>query len=143
MKIKKFEDLSVSQLYQILKLRVDVFVVEQNCPYQELDNRDQEALHFFEEEDGLIKSYLRVCLAASKSEIGRIVVHPDFRGFDLGRRLLDAAIRYLETKTEIIVLHAQSRLASYYQSFGFETCSDPYDWDGIEHLDMELVNKTS
>jgi len=139
--IKKFSEIKTETLYQILKLRVDVFVVEQNCPYPEIDDLDQEALHFFVEEEELIKAYLRIYFRGPvKSVIGRVVTHADFRKAGIGRLLMSKSIKYLEkeTKVQFVYLQAQHYLQDFYESFGFKAISDDYLEDGIQHVDMEM-----
>ncbi|SMD34780.1 ElaA protein [Reichenbachiella faecimaris] len=137
--IKKFHQLSPDQLYQILKLRVDVFVVEQNCPYPELDNSDQSAEHFFVEKDGVPKAYLRLNVSnENKAKISRVVTASDFRGKSASRKLIEKALEISKNQEEIksVVLQAQDYLTDFYASFGFEKTSDVYLEDGIPHVDM-------
>lgn len=141
MKIIKanFDELDNVTLYEILKLRVDIFVVEQNCPYPELDDKDQQAIHYYLKENNQVVSYLRVMKpSTSKGVIGRIVTRIDYRGNGLGTDLIQEAIKDLKGKTETVFLQGQSHLQKYYESFGFEKISDPYMYDGIPHIDMEL-----
>lgn len=142
--IKKFHQLSLDQLYQLLKLRTDVFVVEQNCAYPELDNLDQDSEHLFVESDGKVKAYLRLSiLNASKAKISRVVTAHDFRGKGASRKLVGAALEQIGNHKgiEMAVLQAQDHLTDFYASFGFEKTSDVYLEDNIPHVDMKLITK--
>ena len=140
--IKKFDELTLNELYDILKLRVDIFVVEQNCPYGELDNKDKESIHVFYRENGEITAYLRIIpkfLSYESVSMGRICVKQEFRSRKLGREIVKDAINYIEKdlKEYIITIGAQEYLKDFYVSFDFKPVSDIYDEDGIKHLDMQ------
>ncbi|PXW89190.1 ElaA protein [Streptohalobacillus salinus] len=139
-KLKRFEQLTLDELYAILKSRVEVFVVEQTCPYPEVDGLDPDCLHLFQEQDGEILSYCRLIpknLRYQYPSIGRILVHPNHRKSNYGRKLVQEAIRVLETETkDPIIIHAQVYLLSFYQSLGFEAITEAYLEDGILHRDM-------
>ena len=140
--IKKFDELTLNELYDILKLRVDIFVVEQNCPYGELDNKDKESIHIFYRENGEITAYLRIIpkfLSYESVSMGRICVKQEFRSRKLGREIVKNAINYIEKdmKEYIITIGAQEYLKDFYASFDFKPVSDIYDEDGIKHLDMQ------
>ena len=140
--IKKFDELTLNELYDILKLRVDIFVVEQNCPYGELDNKDKESTHIFYRENGEITAYLRIIpkfLSYESVSMGRICVKQEFRSRKLGREIVKDAINYIEKdlKEYIITIGAQEYLKDFYASFDFKPVSDIYDEDGIKHLDMQ------
>ena len=140
--IKKFDELTLNELYDILKLRVDIFVVEQNCPYGELDNKDKESIHIFYRENGEITAYLRIIpkfLSYESVSMGRICVKQEFRSRKLGREIVKDAINYIEKdlKEYIITIGAQEYLKDFYVSFDFKPVSDVYDEDGIKHLDMQ------
>ncbi|KMK74728.1 GNAT family N-acetyltransferase [Alkalihalobacillus pseudalcaliphilus] len=147
--LKSFHELSTDELYEIIRLRVNVFVVEQNCPYEEVDGADKVAKHIFiKEQDGSIKAYSRLFEAGAygkEASIGRVIVAKPYRRDGFGRELLNHAIAYLEKDClqESIVIQAQTYLLSFYQSFGFEPFSDPYLHDGILHTDMRKMNKLS
>ena len=139
--IKKFLEIKAETFYQILKLRVDVFVVEQNCPYPEIDNLDQSAVHLFIEQDDFIKGYLRLYFRGPvKAVIGRVVTHPDYRKDGIGRLLVQKVIEHLtkETKIQFVFLQSQEYLQPFYESFGFKAISDNYLEDDILHVDMEI-----
>jgi ElaA protein len=140
--IKTFQELSIDELYELMQLRVDVFVVEQNCPYPELDGLDQEAIHVlgYGQEGNLI-AYSRILAAGVKfKEVspGRIIVHPEYRGGEVGRLLIEKTLEVIsQTYGNVPVkIAAQQPLSTYYGNFGFEICSSPYLEDGIPHVDM-------
>jgi len=142
--IKKYRELSLDELYQILKLRVDVFVVEQNCAYPELDNRDQDADHLIAYNKESVSGYLRIYYPEdSKAAIGRVAISQDYRGQGLARKLMEVALDSLEIndKWKTICLQAQDHLLGFYESFGFKKKSDVYLEDGIPHINMELSKK--
>ena len=139
-KIQSFADLSVYQLQQIYQLRVAVFVVEQNCAYQEVDEIDVNAQHVWLEENGQILAYLRLYQLADSLHLGRVLVAPTYRKQGLAKELLGRTLTFIQqqqapTKVQIA---AQSYLLLFYQSFGFQEVSIPYLEDGIEHVDMCL-----
>ncbi|MCY7470232.1 MULTISPECIES: GNAT family N-acetyltransferase [Bacillus] len=135
-----FEQLSKEDLYLILMERVNVFVVEQTCPYPEIDHRDQEALHLIAKENGTIVAYCRIFqngIMYKEASIGRVLVTQAGRKKGYGKLLL---IKTLEKLSELgetsVKIQAQAYLKSFYESFGFKAVSDVYDEDGIPHLDM-------
>lgn len=139
--VKKFNELSLEQLYKILKLRFDVFVAEQNSIYDEYDSEDYEAVHFFIEKEDKVIAYVRVY---KKSEgvvsLGRVAVHKDYRKKGLGRKIVQEAIDYVKSDTKVnkIKIGAQEYLKDFYLSYGFKQTSEAYDDDGVLHVDMEL-----
>ena len=144
----EFAELSAEQLYQVLKLRQDVFVLEQACLYPDLDNHDQQALHLCAWRDGELLGYLRALppggdalpggSAAAESTLGRVVVSPAARGLSLGRELMRRGISLnLETWPGAgICIGAQAHLQKFYTELGFEPLGDVYDDDGIPHIKM-------
>ncbi|MCF6352127.1 MAG: GNAT family N-acetyltransferase [Cyclobacteriaceae bacterium] len=136
---KTFSELTLAELYSILKLRVDVFVVEQNCPYPELDSEDEEALHLFIEEEDEIASYLRLITNQPKTRIGRVVTLKKHRGKRLSSKLMAEAMRYIAVHfpNKPIILSAQEHLQRFYAQFGFEPVSAMYLEDDIPHVDMQ------
>ncbi|MFC4652475.1 GNAT family N-acetyltransferase [Lactococcus nasutitermitis] len=143
--LKAFDTLSVQELYAILKVRVDVFVVEQNCPYPELDDKDKLAQHLFlTNEKGEVIAYCRLLpqnVSFKEVSIGRVLVNPNFRKQDFGRELLQKALDVLnEQKERAIKIEAQYYLRNFYASFGFEECSEPFLEDGIKHVEMLRKN---
>ncbi|WP_088006137.1 GNAT family N-acetyltransferase [Indiicoccus explosivorum] len=141
----RFSELSAPLLYEILKLRVDVFVVEQNCPYPEIDGLDPDCVHITAIEDGKVRAYARLVPGGMKNNlpaIGRVIVTPGTRGTGLGRELVRRCVDFIleEWKEDRIFLQGQAHLKSFYESFGFRQVSEVYDEDGIPHIDMELVS---
>ncbi len=139
--IKTFDELTVDELYEILKLRVDVFVVEQKCPYAELDGRDRQALHVFLRDGGGIQAYLRVMdagVCGPHVALGRVVARQRRRG--LGTRILQEGIRAARAHFGggPIQLEAQVYARAFYERQGFRAVSDPFDEDGIPHIRMLL-----
>ena len=132
---------AAAELYRLLKLRVDVFVVEQNCPYPELDDLDQGALHLWLEDETGILAYLRVLDRGAESEyvsIGRVVARERRRG--LGTRILRAGLREARERfgAEAVYLEAQTYAVGLYEKQGFRIISDEFLLDGIPHVKMLL-----
>ena len=137
-----FDELSNRQLYAMLRLRSEVFVLEQDCVYQDLDDFDQDAVHVLGLDDaGAVACCARLLapgLKYSGASIGRVVTSPTLRGTGQGRALLAKAVQVCEERypnTEI-TLSAQQHLERFYAGFGFTTRSEPYLEDGIPHLKM-------
>lgn len=133
-------DLDPRTLYEILALRVQVFVVEQTCPYPELDGRDLEdrARHFWLGGDGdpepVLGTVRLLKEPSGEYRIGRLCTAGAVRGRGLGRQLMEAVLA--ETGARPSVLDAQDHLAPFYAAFGYRTTGDPYDWDGVAHVPM-------
>ncbi|HFU4000018.1 TPA: GNAT family N-acetyltransferase [Streptococcus suis] len=139
--IKAFDQLSLQELYSILTLRTDVFVVEQACPYPEVDGKDPNCLHLLGTDEGELVAYLRILpagLSYDEVSIGRVVIKSSYRGKGLGRPMMEQAILYItnEWKESQIKIGAQAHLAKFYGSLGFEPVSEVYLEDNIPHLDM-------
>lgn len=141
---RPFEELDAAALHSALELRAAVFVVEQECAYQDPDGADRNAIHHLGWAGERLIAYQR-CLppdgdAGSASAIGRIVVHADFRGGSLGRELVQRAIdfNFSSWPGHAIVISAQSHLERFYESMGFVICSERYLEDGIPHTEMRL-----
>lgn len=140
--IKRFDQLSTHELYQILKLRVDVFVVEQKCPYEEIDNLDYHAIHvYFKEADEII-AYLRILDKGVESEdvaIGRVISAK--RRCGIGSKLLSEGIKVAKEnfKAEKIYIEAQSYARKFYENLGFKQISEEFLLDDIPHIKMELI----
>lgn len=137
----RLENLSTDQLYAVFAAREAVFVVEQQCAYQELDGLDARAHHLIAWSDDEVAAYLRVTAPGAKfaePSIGRVLTTQRFRGAGLGRQLMHKAIEYFETyyPGQAIRISAQTHLIAFYASFRFATCSDPYLEDGISHVEM-------
>tara|TARA_R110002050_G_scaffold95095_2_gene197910 strand:+ start:4113 stop:4550 length:438 start_codon:yes stop_codon:yes gene_type:complete len=140
---KKWQELERDELFDIYKLRVDVFVVEQDCAYPEIDNNDKLVGHLFAYADGQLAAYSRLCpphTVYSDVSIGRVICHSNFRGQGLGRELVKRAIEQLQKDFpgQKIKAQAQEYLENFYKSFGFKTISESYLEDGIPHVDMVL-----
>jgi len=139
--VRTMESLSAHDLYALLKMRVDVFVVEQQCAYPELDGKDLDAVHVRLMEGDMPVAAARILppgKAPATVKIGRVVVSPDHRGKRLGEALMREAIAVCEMQfPEIqIGLSAQHHLQHFYESFGFQPVSAVYLEDGIAHVDM-------
>ncbi|MGD6832871.1 GNAT family N-acetyltransferase [Sutcliffiella halmapala] len=146
--IKRFDDLSNMELYNILKERTSVFVVEQNCPYPEVDGKDPQSSHLFKEEYGEIIAYLRVLppgVSYKEASIGRVLVKKEFRGQGLAVELLRRGLDFIhdELKEDIVKIQAQDYLRKFYGSFGFKAITETYLEDDIPHVDMLLQNSSS
>lgn len=141
--VKSFEQLSPQELYSLMKLRVDIFVVEQECAYEELDNFDQVATHILGYSQNELVAYARVLppdTVYTQCSIGRVAVKKEARNTGFGRMLFQSALEEAQRlhKGEEIKIQAQIYLEEFYSSFGFQTISEPYtDW-GIWHVDMIL-----
>jgi ElaA protein len=141
-KIKNFGELSTDELYRIIKIRVDVFVVEQNCPYSDLDNNDQKAIHLWaENKDSEVLAYCRIFdkgIKYSEASIGRVISAQKARRIGLGKQLMKYAVEIIENrcKTSEIRISAQDYLLKFYSEFGFRDTGKKYLEDGIPHTEM-------
>jgi len=140
---KKWQELGRDELFDIYKLRVDVFVVEQGCAYPEVDDNDKLVGHLFAYADEQLVAYSRLCppnTVYPEASVGRVICHEDFRGEGLGKDLVKRAVEQLkkEFPGQKIKAQAQQYLEDFYKSFGFKTISKPYLEDGIAHVDMVL-----
>ncbi|WP_344411830.1 GNAT family N-acetyltransferase [Pseudonocardia ailaonensis] len=133
-------DLDAPTLYELLRLRVDVFVVEQACPYGELDGRDLEdrARHYWltaHGDEGAVLGTVRLLKEPDGGyRVGRLCTVKTVRGRGLGRQLMEAALAEVGDGT--CVLDAQEHLGDFYRGYGFEATGPAYDWDGVAHLPM-------
>jgi ElaA protein len=140
-KIQSFSSLSSEELYAILRLRMEVFVVEQNCPFQDCDNKDQDALHLAAWHGEQPLAYTRLLppgLYYAEPSIGRVVTSPAYRGLQLGRELMQRSIAACHEHfgQQSIRIGAQLYLRKFYESLGFEQAGPVYLEDGIEHIEM-------
>jgi ElaA protein len=138
--VAAFGELSAATLYDLLSLRMRVFIVEQRCPYQDLDGRDTEpgTRHVWRTEDGSPAAYLRILAEPDGTDrIGRVCVAPDARGTGLARRLMLDALEL--TGPHPVVLDAQSYLAGFYERLGFTASGPEFVEDGIRHTPMRLT----
>jgi ElaA protein len=135
---QSFDQLTPNGLYELLRFRQEIFVVEQRCPYPELDGLDQMAWHLLLRVDGGLAGCARVI--PSPVRIGRVAVAAELRRHGLGRKLMEEALLFCRAQYPglPVVLTAQAYLVSFYRSFGFETTGEPFDDFGLTHVDMEL-----
>ena len=135
---KTFEQLTTAELFDIYQARTAVFVVEQNCPYQEVDDKDLQAVHFFAKNAKNLTAYCRLIPAEDGVHIGRVLVVKEQRGEGLARELVQKAMDYCREHFPSQPIHAQAQsyLQEFYEGFGFQAVSEVYLEDGIEHLDM-------
>lgn len=141
-KIKRFNELSTTELYQLLQVRSEVFVVEQNCVYQDIDGKDRKALHVLGYYDNQLACYCRLFDAGDyfeHSSIGRVVVAPKFRDLKLGHVLMQTAISAIADfyQKTTIQISAQLYLQKFYESHGFVKTSEMYLEDDIPHIAMQ------
>ena len=139
--LKPFAELTPNELYHILQLRNEVFIVEQNCPYQDLDNKDLKSWHLMGVEKDKLVAYSRLLapgISYSESSIGRIVSSPSVRKTGMGKRLVEESILQIKNlfKTDDIRIGAQFYLKRFYESFGFVQDSEIYPEDNIPHIIM-------
>ena len=140
--IRKFSELSLSELYEIIKVRESVFVVEQNCPYQETDGLDQNAIHLYYRDNERITAYCRIFRRdETTAQIGRFLTTE--RGTGLGLRLLEEAVSQIQREydPETVYIEAQCYATGFYEKAGFRAKGEPFDEDGIMHTVMELKLK--
>ena len=140
--IKKFSELSTEEIYNILKLRSEVFVVEQNCVYQDIDEKDQNATHLFIEKNNQIIAYTRIFKKGDYYEenpsIGRVVVSKKERGKNLGKEIMKKSIHFVKENMDEkkIELSAQKYLDKFYKELQFYSEGEDYLEDGIPHQRM-------
>ena len=139
--IKHYSELTRDELYDIFKLRVDVFVVEQNCPCREIDEYDADCLHLCLREDGELLAYLRIIPQGDGEPvvIGRVISAKRRRG--LGTRIMREAIKFCKEKLSAkkLFIQAQTYAQPFYESVGFVRVSDVYIYDGQPHIKMEIT----
>ena len=140
--IKQFNELSLQELYSLLKLRSHVFIVEQNCVYQDVDGKDEIAMHLLGKVADEIVAYSRLFKAGDYFEnasFGRVVIHPKFRDNKWGHDMMQQAIAAIEDNfhTKQITISAQLYLKKFYESNGFTQTSDTYLEDDIPHIEMK------
>jgi ElaA protein len=146
-KIKKFNDLTITELYDILKAREEIFVVEQDCPYHDIDSKDQDAVHIFLEEKGQVICYLRILdkgVRFDEVSISRVITRAAYRRKGYGDKLMEKAIDYIEEVMgeKKIRISAQAYLGKFYGDLGFIRVSDIYLEDGIDHYEMLYHNRS-
>ncbi len=139
--VKAFHDLTVNELYDLLKLRSEVFVVEQNCVFLDQDDKDQKCHHLLLYSEGHLVGYSRLVpagLSYQEISIGRVVSSPAVRGKGLGKQVMERSIQSCQELFgfEDIRIGAQTYALGFYSALGFVTDGDTYDEDGIEHIEM-------
>lgn len=138
---KKFDELTIKELYEILKLRNEVFIVEQECCYQDIDGVDYESTHVFIVENDQIEAYLRYYPNDSKQanilRIGRVVTRS--RGLGYGDEVMKACLKHINNNSKVdqVILAAQYYAVGFYKKLGFVVSSDVFLEDGIEHVMMK------
>lgn len=139
--VKKFSELELTELYDILQLRSEVFVVEQDCVYQDIDGKDAEALHIIGTRNSRIVAYTR-CFKPGyyfeQASIGRVIVKQSERKYGFGHEIMKASVKAIEEnyQTTNIKLSAQQYLTDFYESHGFQIVGEGYLEDGIPHIGM-------
>ena len=142
--IKKFEELNTVELYEIIRLRAEVFVVEQNCPYQDMDGKDLKSFHLLGiDENKKLIAYSRIVPAGisfKEVSIGRVVTSQKVRGTGVGKELIIESIKAIEKEYGKVPIRigAQCYLKKFYESLGFEIASKEYLEDNIPHIEMIL-----
>ncbi|MCO6174733.1 GNAT family N-acetyltransferase [Flavobacterium sp. NRK F10] len=141
-KIKRFNELSIVELYELLQLRSEVFVVEQNCVYQDIDGKDEKALHVLGYYESNLAAYSRLFDKGyyfDESSIGRVVVSPKYRDKKFGHELMKVSIRAISDfyGEETITISAQEYLQKFYEAHGFVKISEMYLEDDIPHIRMK------
>ena len=139
--LKKFHQLSLDELYGILQLRLEVFVVEQDCPYQDLDGKDLKAYHLFLKDNDEIVAVLRILpenVAYEETAIGRVIVKESYRGQKIAKTMMREAIGFItnDLGKKKIKLSGQAYLTDFYIDLGFKKVSDEYLEDGIKHYEF-------
>lgn len=147
-KLKGFDDLSGQELYAIIQLRNEVFVVEQNCVYQDADNKDKSAWHYMGWNGDQLVAYTRILpphVAFDEVSIGRVVNSPVIRGKGLGKELVQKSLEQVELLYGNVAVRigAQLYLEKFYNDLGFVKASDMYLEDGIEHIEMIRIDSFS
>ena len=141
---KRFQELTVDELYELLRVRSDVFVVEQDCVYQDLDGDDQASIHLWLTEGGKVVALCRVCPAGTHMEavsIGRVITTERGKGY--GKRIMLEGILAAQEhfRAERIDIEAQEYARGFYEQVGFRQSSDPFILDGIPHIRMSWENR--
>ncbi len=138
---KTFSELTTKELYQILQLRSEVFVVEQNCVYQDIDGKDKKAIHIIGVVQNKIVAYTRCFKPGDyfkEASIGRVVVKKNQRKLKRGNQIMIHSVKTIEKlfQTKTIIISAQSHLISFYNNLGFYSVGNEYLEDGIPHIEM-------
>lgn len=138
---KAFKELSLDEFHDIIQLREIVFVVEQDCPYLDVDGKDKEALHVFGEYEGKIVATTRILkpgISYDEVAIGRVVTSPTVRGMGMGKELMEESMKFVKLHFGKVPVRisAQTYLLRYYKSFGFIETGEEYLEDNIPHFEM-------
>lgn len=144
--LKKFNDLTALELYEILKSRSEVFIVEQECPYQDIDDKDKKSYHLYLEEENRVIAYLRIIppgISYKEASIGRVIVLSEYRNKGLARNLILKAIAFIKNNLDEneIRISAQKYIIRFYESVGFNQITNEYLEDGIVHVGMLYKEK--
>ncbi|NND15278.1 MAG: GNAT family N-acetyltransferase [Eudoraea sp.] len=139
--VKSFQELSKDELYELLNARTEIFVVEQECPYQEVDYMDQKALHILGKEEGELIAYCRAFKGGDhmkEASIGRVLVKQEHRKRGLGKVIMEASMDAVRSafKTNTMAVSAQQYLRQFYNELGFSEVGEPYLEDDIPHIKM-------
>lgn len=135
---KTFDELSPKEIYEILKARMEVFLLEQHIVCLDIDGVDYDSLHVFLEKEGRVEAYFRAFLHEDGVKIGRVLTREHGKG--LGRKLMEMGLEAVKSHfdCERIILHSQKHAEGFYKKLGFETVSDEYLEEGVVHVTMEL-----
>ena len=139
--VKTFEQLTKTELYEILQLRTEIFVVEQDCVYQDIDGKDDKGLHIIGTKEGEIVAYTRCFKPGDyfkEASIGRVVVKKSQRKYKYGNDIMNASVKAIKThyNTSLIKISAQCYLDKFYTNLGFKAIGEGYLEDGIPHIAM-------
>ena len=139
--MKKFSELSSEEIYDILKIRNEVFIVEQQCIYEDCDGKDKNSYHLFAKENEEILVYSRILekgISYNEISIGRVLTNKNYRGGGLAKQMMQRAIEFIENNLneKAIRISAQEYLLNFYEYLGFVQVSDVYLEDGIPHVEM-------
>ncbi|MEP2237874.1 MAG: GNAT family N-acetyltransferase [Maribacter sp.] len=140
-KVKSFKKFDIEELYNVLQLRSEIFVVEQDCVYQDIDGKDAKAIHVIGYKNNTVVAYTRIFKPGDyfdQASIGRVAVHKDFRKFGYGKVIMQASINAVEEhyNTNEIKISAQKYLTKFYTDLGFNVTGEEYLEDGIPHIAM-------
>lgn len=139
--VKNYSELTLEDLYEILRLRSEVFVVEQNCFYLDVDGKDKYSIHVYIKEGNEILAYLRIIKPATSDIpviIGRVLTKKEARGRGLARILMTKGIEIAKSQAPIIKIEAQAYLKNFYESLGFKACSEEFIHAGKPHINMQI-----
>lgn len=140
--IHEFNQFEAIDLYRVLKLRQDIFIIEQDCIYDDIDTLDLVSRHLLLYDNETLVAYCRIVPGGVKFDtpsIGRVIVNPNYRSLGKGKELMKKVLELLsEENVSKVAIEAQVYLERFYQSFGFLKRSDPYDVDGINHILMDI-----